>query len=643
MSAIKVTSIMPVYNGAAYLKDALDSFSEQTLTDTEILVIDDRSTDCSEEIIRACQARDPRIVYLKTDRHYGGPWGGRNLGIAKARGEYLHFIDQDDRYASRFALSHAYAAAQRYKAQVLACNCDYFFGTPRSGMSVCPASGRLTYITTGHSSWQNFPNYPIVWQVLFNRKWLLSHPEVRFTENYRCEDSLFMLRVIGAHPQLVTYSRPLYAYRCNYRFVDISPELLNTHLAYVEPLLDLYRKAGLDSYYGEVTERENLPYTTIGWNSPMGRLGAQELTGYYGYTEPQAQALIESYNVLRENYQKRHPLPAHPSLSHPVIRHSFAMGKHCRIGFYASGHEEYNLKQLQRFAKVRYIHLMGATQNFRPLIDCLSMPHPAEHLFIFVRSNDTMPYMHMYPEPVADNVINFVNLQALNDYFYPLFEKAQRIFIHSLAPRPLYIFLSNHPDLTCKSELSLFGISSPEALQADPVVMKVLSGINTVSTLSCYVSTLQSLLPGAAVSPSLTVRAYALPHCPKAGAAPDLALLVSDRQDFVIQVLRELAERSDIRRLICCFTNIAPSAFSKLKTAIARLSLPFTVQLDFGACPLLRLQELLPDLYGLWIYQADTPMDTELILCALRAGSEVHSNAQGEALLNECRACEAWR
>ena len=47
MSAIKVTSIMPIYNGAAYLKDALDSFCEQTLEDTELLVIDDQSTDSS--------------------------------------------------------------------------------------------------------------------------------------------------------------------------------------------------------------------------------------------------------------------------------------------------------------------------------------------------------------------------------------------------------------------------------------------------------------------------------------------------------------------------------------------------------------------------------------------------------------------
>lgn len=637
MSAIKVTSIMPVYNGAAYLNDALDSFCEQTLEDTELLVIDDQSTDNSAEIIRDYQSRDPRIVYFKTDHRYGGPWGGRNLGIERARGEYLHFIDQDDRYASRFALSHAYATARRYQAPVLACNCDYIFGTPRYGMSVCPASGRLTYITTGPNRWQNFPNYPIVWQVLFNRQWLLAHPEVRFTENYRCEDSLFMLRVISAQPSLVTCARPLYAYRCNYRFVDITPALLHTHLEYVQPLLELYRTSGLDSYYGELTSRECLPYTTIGWNSPMGRIDVKELQRYYGYTQPEAQALLQAYNRLRDDYQQQHPLPAQRTLSHPVIRHSFAMGQHCRIGFYASGHEDYNRRQLQRFDKVRYVHLMGATQNFTPLLTYLSHGNSEEHLFIFVRSNDVMPYMHMYPVPMEDNVINFVNLQALNDYFYPLFEKAERISVHSLLPRPLYIFLNQHLELTRKSELTLFGVHSLATLRDDPVVMNVLSHLNTVHTLACYVPALQSLLPRAKVCATLTVKAYALPHCPQVSENPDTALIVSDRQDFVLQALTELAKTA-IHHLICCFTNSTPFAFSNLQSALKQRTWPFTLQVSFGACPLLKLKELTPRLHSLWISQSETPMDTDLILCALQAHDAVYSDAQGEALLDECRA-----
>lgn len=87
-----VSVIVPVYNTSMYLKKCLDSLVSQTLSNIEIIVINDGSTDNSEEIIKSYS--DSRIVYIKKKNE--GIGKTRNLGIQQAHGEYLMFIDSDD-------------------------------------------------------------------------------------------------------------------------------------------------------------------------------------------------------------------------------------------------------------------------------------------------------------------------------------------------------------------------------------------------------------------------------------------------------------------------------------------------------------------------------------------------------------------
>lgn len=91
--APRVSVVMPVYNGAAYLDAAIRSVIGQTFTDWELLVIDDGSTDDSAAI--AAAHADPRIRLLRNDGNRGLPYT-RNRGIDEARGEYLAFLDADD-------------------------------------------------------------------------------------------------------------------------------------------------------------------------------------------------------------------------------------------------------------------------------------------------------------------------------------------------------------------------------------------------------------------------------------------------------------------------------------------------------------------------------------------------------------------
>ncbi len=86
-----VSIILPTWNRASLLAEAIASVRSQTWEDWELLVIDDGSTDCTREILPAGESR---LRSLRQDR--GGPSRARNRGLQEARGEFIAFLDSDD-------------------------------------------------------------------------------------------------------------------------------------------------------------------------------------------------------------------------------------------------------------------------------------------------------------------------------------------------------------------------------------------------------------------------------------------------------------------------------------------------------------------------------------------------------------------
>lgn len=92
----KVSIIVPVYNSEKYLSKCLDSLVNQTLEDMEIIVIDDKSQDKSKEIINEYYAKQTKkIVPIFFEKNKGQGYA-RNVGIDRANGEYIIFVDSDD-------------------------------------------------------------------------------------------------------------------------------------------------------------------------------------------------------------------------------------------------------------------------------------------------------------------------------------------------------------------------------------------------------------------------------------------------------------------------------------------------------------------------------------------------------------------
>ena len=89
----KISVIMPAYNAASTIKESIDSVLAQTYCDWELVIVDDCSLDSTNEIAEAVS--DSRIFLIKNSTNLGVA-SSRNIGISKARGEWIAFLDSDD-------------------------------------------------------------------------------------------------------------------------------------------------------------------------------------------------------------------------------------------------------------------------------------------------------------------------------------------------------------------------------------------------------------------------------------------------------------------------------------------------------------------------------------------------------------------
>lgn len=100
MSAL-VSIIMPSYNTAPFIAESIRSVMAQTYTDWELIIVDDASTDNTDEIVASCHLREggdlpsSRIHYLKNDHNRGAAFS-RNRALREAKGKWIAFLDSDD-------------------------------------------------------------------------------------------------------------------------------------------------------------------------------------------------------------------------------------------------------------------------------------------------------------------------------------------------------------------------------------------------------------------------------------------------------------------------------------------------------------------------------------------------------------------
>ena len=115
----KISVIVPVYNTEKYLSKCLDSILNQTLTDIEVIIVNDGSTDNSQQIIEDFVKKDTRISFIVKEN--GGLSDARNVGIEASIGMFLAFIDSDD-YIDPIMFQTMFDLAEKHQSEIVMCD-----------------------------------------------------------------------------------------------------------------------------------------------------------------------------------------------------------------------------------------------------------------------------------------------------------------------------------------------------------------------------------------------------------------------------------------------------------------------------------------------------------------------------------------
>jgi glycosyltransferase involved in cell wall biosynthesis len=120
----KVSVIIPCFNQAQYLPEALNSVLSQTYSNWECIIVNDGSPDNTEEIALEWVAKDDRFKYLKKEN--GGVSDARNFGIRQSNGEYILPLDADDKIGNEYLENALQIFVEKSNVGVVYCEAEYF-------------------------------------------------------------------------------------------------------------------------------------------------------------------------------------------------------------------------------------------------------------------------------------------------------------------------------------------------------------------------------------------------------------------------------------------------------------------------------------------------------------------------------------
>lgn len=195
--------VIPVYRCETYLAQTLRSVLDQTVSDIEVLVVDDCSPDRSGEIAMQWAGKDSRVRYLRHTKNQGVAQA-RNTGIREARGKWIAFLDGDDLWMPN-KLERQFQALSRQDSCALCCTGAVFFredGAKEDKIEPVPLV--ITYDKL------RYGNVIITSSVLVKREIMVQYPMERSDLQ---EDFIAWLRILKDCGAALGVNEPLVRYR----------------------------------------------------------------------------------------------------------------------------------------------------------------------------------------------------------------------------------------------------------------------------------------------------------------------------------------------------------------------------------------------------------------------------------------------
>lgn len=196
--------IVPVYNVKPYLKKCVESIINQTYKNLQILLVDDGSTDGSQDICDEYARKDSRIVVIHKEN--GGLSTARNEGMDRAKGEYITFVDSDD-WLEPNMYDEMITQLEKYDADLVACS---FFECKGDEKKAVGDSKNVTVLDKEEIFINKNQLRFLVWNKVFRRSFIEG---LRFVPGQVYEDFHFCRQVFLQTKKLVYLDVPFYDYR----------------------------------------------------------------------------------------------------------------------------------------------------------------------------------------------------------------------------------------------------------------------------------------------------------------------------------------------------------------------------------------------------------------------------------------------
>ena len=330
-----ISVIVPVYQAEKYVKKCVESVTKQTFSDWELLLVDDGCTDGSPAICDACAAEDDRIRVFHRKKN-AGVSEARNLGLREAKGDYIAFLDVDDRFEFR-ALETLWSLREQSGADTV--GCAHLNLAPDGSKAVEKLLPAGVYDEQGIREGIVYPllgdrlQPPLfngfIWRYLFSAK-ILHSARITFEGAY-LEDELFLMEYFCNAHKLAVTEQPLYRYLLNPNSAThkYMKDLMKVYDRFMERKEDLVKRYNLEEARPQWREYTN-------WAGLLIAIGNEYAKG--------------STKTIRQRQQAVQELCARPDMARAIAQvqpEGLSPNKQMVANFVRGGHF-FMLSQLYR-------------------------------------------------------------------------------------------------------------------------------------------------------------------------------------------------------------------------------------------------------------------------------------------------------
>lgn len=249
MSKVKLSVIIPCYNVENYISKCMDSLVNQTLSDIEIIAVNDGSKDKTLKILKSYEKKHKNIIVI--DKKNAGVSAARNDALKIAKGEYIGFLDSDD-WVDKTMFQKMYEKATTENLDIVACDTN----------AVYPTENRVIKSNVSENSNPKelmLNAYAVIWNKIYKRELI---KDIKFNENMTfCEDVLFLYMVYSRVNKVGAIHEALHFYlqregSLTYTYNEKLYQLIDS----LDNVVSYYKKVKLMKKYKEEIEYSYVRY-----------------------------------------------------------------------------------------------------------------------------------------------------------------------------------------------------------------------------------------------------------------------------------------------------------------------------------------------------------------------------------------------